>query len=73
MSHWELVGPSKHIVRVEFNDSESAPGTILVGPFESKEDAEDFAQNWGADDTEIGDVFVEHINTPMKEEDDGEG
>jgi hypothetical protein len=60
-------------VQIEWNDSEGSPGVGLYGPFKTREDAEDFAQTWGEDDTEIGDTFVEFINTVEKEEDDGEG
>jgi hypothetical protein len=63
---WQVQDTGAYIVRVEFNDTEGAPGTCLYGPF-TKEDAEDFAQNWGADDTEIGDVEVLYVNNAAKE------
>ena len=55
------------IVRVGYNDTENQPGEVVYGPFESEDDAEDFAENWSADDTEIADVWVIYLNAVKKE------
>jgi hypothetical protein len=57
-----------YIVWIVWNDSEGEPGESFYGPF-SEEDAEDFAENWSADDTEIEDVTVVPLNFAVKEED----
>jgi hypothetical protein len=63
---WQVSLDTYYIVRIEWNDSEGEPGESFYGPF-TKADAEDFAQNWGADDTEIGDVDVIYLNKAIKE------
>lgn len=55
------------IVRVEYNDTEGQPGEVVYGPFDTEDDAEDFAENWSADDTEIADVWVIYLNAVKKE------
>jgi len=55
------------IVRVEYNDTENQPGEVVYGPFDTEDEAEDFAENWSADDTEIADVWVIYLNAVKKE------
>lgn len=65
---WNVItsSPEQYIVRVEYNDTEGAPGVCFYGPF-IKEKADDFAQHWCEDDTEIGDVDVIPLNPAIKE------
>ena len=65
---WTVIAssPEQYIVRVEYNDTEGAPGVCFYGPF-IKGKADDFAENWNADDTEIGDVDVIFLNPAIKE------
>jgi hypothetical protein len=63
---WQIVKGESYIVQVTFNDTEGDPGEVLCGPFLSKAEAEDFAENWGADSTEIEDVAVQFLNSVKK-------
>lgn len=62
---WRVVDQTleeaSYIVRIDFNDTEGAPGTCYYGPF-SKEDADDFCQNFDEDDQELDDAYVIFLN-----------
>ena len=67
---WQVsLEDTAYIVRIEWNDSEGEPGESFYGPF-TEDEANDFAENWNADDTEIGDVTVVPLNFALKEEEE---
>lgn len=60
---------TRYVVRFVYNDTEGEPGEALYGPFDTVDEADDFCQNWRADDTEVEDAWVESLNPALKEED----
>jgi len=57
----------QYIVQVYYNDTEGHAGTCFYGPFNAA-DADDFCQNYDADDTEMEDAFVIFLNAAVLEE-----
>lgn len=68
---WRVVDQTleeySYIVRIDFNNTEGAPGTCYYGPF-SKAEADDFCQNFDEDDSELDDACVIFLNKAEIEE-----